>query len=134
MINYRASRDTITRAILKTLCPDRVVDDEICHQHFISWWHNIRSDGGLRLTDVGKQAFEQASIEYYDYKVDRSPSFATWYNMYLIQLDKHIPCPYYFNFSTKEVRLYDSRVAMLVGLYGGITPYLNSISNNKELS
>jgi hypothetical protein len=134
MINYRASRDTITKSVLKTLCPDRVVDDEVCHRHFISWWRNIRSDGGLRLTDVGKQAFEQASIEYYDFKVDRSVSYITFYEKYLLQLDRSMPCPYYFNYSTKEVRLYDSRVAMLVGLYGGITPYLLSISNNKELS
>lgn len=96
------------------------------------WWMTVRSDRGLRLTDAGDLAFKYAEIEYYDYKC----KFEKGQSMHaiILELSKKIKCPYYLGVNKLEnkksepyIRLYDSRIAVMVSLYGSITEYLKSL-------
>lgn len=98
------------------------------------WWQNPRRDSGLRLSPMGNQAFQTAGIEYSDHeikKIDKS------YYGFVIELSKKIKCPYYIDVSKSEtgnipyIRLYDSRIAVMLTLYGDLESYLNSIKVKK---
>lgn len=98
------------------------------------WWQNPRRDVGLRLSPMGDREFRNAGIEYSDHvikKVGKS------YYGFVIDLSKKIKCPYYIDVSnTSEgkvpyIRLYDSRIAMMLSLYGDIDSYLDSIKVRK---
>lgn len=98
------------------------------------WWKNPRRDGGLRLTSIGDMEFRHAGIEYTDHeftKVNRS-----YYN-FMLDLDKKIKCPYYIDVSKNTsgakpfLRLYDSRIAVMLTLYGDLDSYLNSVRIKK---
>lgn len=93
------------------------------------WWTTGRQDG-LRLTPQGMMAFQLADIEYYDYPFHVEEK--TWYQ-FLVEVNKKIKCPYYIGVNKIEkvnkpyIRLYDSKIAMMVGLYGNFADYLSSI-------
>jgi hypothetical protein len=93
------------------------------------WWFTGRS-GGLRLTERGDQAFKLAEIEFYEYEIPAG-SIAVTYHSFALQLSKKIACPYYLDVNTTKgkfiIRLYDSRIAMMVSLYGNLKDYLESI-------
>jgi len=98
------------------------------------WWQNPRRDGALRLSPMGNQAFQTAGIEYSDHhlkKIDKS------YYGFIVELSKKIKCPYYIDVSNNStekipyIRLYDSRVAIMLTLYGDLDSYLNSIKLKK---
>jgi hypothetical protein len=91
------------------------------------WWFTGRS-GGLRLTERGDQAFKLAQIEFYEYSVGQ---VSATFHSFTLQLSKKIACPYYLDVNTKKgalvIRLYDSRIAMMVSLYGNLKDYLESV-------
>jgi hypothetical protein len=100
------------------------------------WWMTMRSlNGGLRLTDMGDLAFRHAHLEYFEHplqiKIDDG-----WYNI-LLELNQKIACPYYIGVNKEKekvgpyIRLYDSKISMLVTLYGDFFSYLNSIKARK---
>lgn len=95
------------------------------------WWINPRRDGGLRLTQVGDLEFRYAQIEYYTH--DWKPIKTRSYQSFMLELDRKIKCPYYIDVNKSEkshtpfIRLYDSRISMMLNLYGDIETYLNSI-------
>ena len=94
------------------------------------WWQNPRRDAGLRLSPMGNQAFQTAGIEYSDHEIKK---IGKSYYGFVIELSKKIKCPYYIDVSKSEtgnipyIRLYDSRIAMMLALYGDLESYLNSI-------
>ena len=94
------------------------------------WWQNPRRDAGLRLSPMGNQAFQTAEIEYSDHEIKK---IGKSYYGFVIELSKKIKCPYYIDVSKSEtgnipyIRLYDSRIAIMLTLYGDLESYLNSI-------
>lgn len=95
----------------------------------IKWWFTGRS-GGLRLTERGDQAFKLAEIEFYNCEINHGQIIPSFHS-FALQLSKKINCPYYLDVDTKKgkfiIRLYDSKIAMMVSLYGGLMDYLNTI-------
>lgn len=96
------------------------------------WWMTVRSDRGLRLTEIGDLSFRMADIEFYDF--DFSFEKEVGMHSIILELSKKIKCPYYLGVKKSEgskgkpyIRLYDSRIAILVNLYGNISDYLKSI-------
>lgn len=94
------------------------------------WWMSGRLEG-LRLSDEGEQAFTLAQIEYYTCPYTNSQQ--SWYS-FIIACNKKIACPYYLGSRRLEnkknepyIKLYDSKVAMMINLYGNLEDYLNSI-------
>lgn len=97
----------------------------------VKWWFTGRG-GGLRLTERGDQAFKLAEIEFYEYEIPISRMTVS-YHSFVLQLSKKITCPYYLDVNSNKartqfiIRLYDSKIAMMVGLYGSLVEYLDSI-------
>ena len=96
-----------------------------------AWWVNLLKHGGLRLTDAGDLAFRTAEFEYFDFEFKTTN--VAW-SQYMLDLNNKMACPYYINVRTtpegrKEpfIRVYDSRIAMLINLYGNITRYIQSV-------
>lgn len=93
------------------------------------WWFTGRQEG-LRLTDEGVIAFQLADIEFYDHEFKQDGQS---YHSFILELNKKIKCPYYLGvnksnkFKSFYIRLYDSKIAMMLGLYGDLKEYLNSI-------
>ena len=77
-----------------------------------------------------------AEIEFYQcvIKVNKKES----YYSFISELSKKIKCPYYLGVNKVEgqksepyIRLYDSKIAMMMTLYGDIHSYLDSIKVRK---
>jgi len=96
------------------------------------WWQTgVRGDS-LRLTEMGDMAFRLAEIEFYQYDFT-SPIEGSYHN-YILSLSRKIKCPYFLGVTKNEgkknrphIRLYDSKIAMMVSLYGNIDSYLKSL-------
>jgi hypothetical protein len=77
-----------------------------------------------------------AEIEYYqsDFKLREGTSE----HSYVMEINKKIKCPFYLGVNKIEgkkkkpyIRLYDSKIAMMIELYGDIVSYLDSIKVRK---
>lgn len=120
-------KQLITEKIIKELADDSVwtVDDAMK-----KWWMTPRYDG-LRLTDMGDLSFRIAKIEFYNYDLILD-SKTSWQNA-ILEMNKKIKCPYYIGVNKNKdskkpfIRLYDSKIAIMVSLYGNIQEYLKSL-------
>lgn len=98
------------------------------------WWMTGRQYG-LRLTGIGDQIFRTAEIEFFDYDVGNNKE-NSYYN-YLTELNHKIQCPYYLGVSMVDnkkkpyIRIYDSKVAMMISLYGTLNAYLESTKTKR---
>lgn len=122
-----SSKETLTKIILAEK-PDIPLNYE---QALKTWWMNIRKDGGLRLTDQGDVALRKVDFEYFDFDFTLTNSnVALSWNQFVLELNKKMPCPYYINVTPREgkkmpfIRVFDSRVAMLINLYGSVDRYI----------
>lgn len=121
-------KELITKAVLEQLEDNTwTVEDAM-----LKWWMNTRKDGGLRLTDMGDLSLRYAKIEFfnYDFFIDKGSSW----HLFILDMNKKINCPYYIGVNKTEnkknhpyIRIYDSKVAVLISLYGNINDYLKSI-------
>jgi hypothetical protein len=94
------------------------------------WWATGRGSTNLRLTEEGKTAFDMAEITFYDYdlKFDNKDKVMK----FMIGLGNKIACPFYLGIKNRSyksayIRIYDSKIAMLISLYGSVDNYLESI-------
>lgn len=96
------------------------------------WWQTGARSDGLRLTEIGDWSFRVAEIEYYQY--DFNPKIDDSGHGYMVELNKKLKCPYYLGVNKNDgkkskpfIRLYDSKIAMMISLYGDIDSYLKSV-------
>jgi hypothetical protein len=131
MTKHNSSKYRITEAVLKEIPKSHRIYHELPFEDVIfKWWFTGRQNG-LRLTDEGVTAFQLADIEFYDivFKQDGQS-----YHSFVLELNKKINCPYYIGVNRKDkenksfyIRLYDSKIAMMLELYGNLQEYLDSI-------
>jgi hypothetical protein len=126
MATFVTDKKKITEAILKLIKPEYTASQlEVC---LFKWWKNPRSSGGLRLTDVGKEAFDEALIEHTTHPYSIDPPRADGFSIAMIELGKKMPCPYYM-YSIKHmvyVSVYDGRMSTVLYLYEDIVSYLKT--------
>lgn len=122
----RPTKHQITEAVLKQLPYENTPLDKAIR----SWWFTMSSEN-LRLTPVGDSKLQEAGIEYYVCPI--KVTHYTWYG-FVIECGKKLKCPYYLGVNKKDnerpdpfIRLYDSKIAMMMTLYGDIQSYLESI-------
>lgn len=122
MISYITNKEEITRKILPLIDSTEISDFDYAMK---TWWVNIRSTGGLFLSSLGDEMFRLAQIEYHDLTADWGSMAAA------LKLDRKMPCPYYLYVNNKQkfIRVYDSRVAMLITLHGSIQNFLQNKSD-----
>jgi hypothetical protein len=134
MTDRKSLKQIITEAVLAELPANKRIDST-ADNLMIRIWISGRQDG-LRLTEYGDFIFRMAEIEYYqcDFKLRDGMSD----HAYLVEINKKIKCPYYLGVNKVEgkkkqpyMRLYDSKIAMMIELYGDILTYLDSIKVKK---
>jgi hypothetical protein len=134
MTDRKTLKQIITEAVLAEL-PENHSIDSTADSLMTRIWASGRQDG-LRLTEYGDFIFRMAEIEYYqcDFKLRNGISD----HAYLLEINKKIKCPYYLGVNKVEgkkkqpyMRLYDSKIAMMIELYGDILTYLDSIKVKK---
>jgi hypothetical protein len=97
----------------------------------LTWWANIRRDGGMRLTDLGYEIMHDIlALESWELDLrDRDHKIFT--KRLIIDLDRKLEWPYYIEVSVKRQRrrivFFGSREAMMATLYGDLKRWLDSI-------
>ena len=110
---------------LIALLPDQ--DRVDAKSAMVSWWFNIRRNGGMRLTAVGYQTFaKELELEHYSYAIDNPLLF----NQHtILKLDRKMQMPYYIRAVKgipKEIIFFGSREAVMVNLYGNLQQFLDN--------
>ena len=124
-----ADRSTITKTVLSLIKSEYTGTDLKAAES--TWWQNIRSTGGYGLTYAGSKAFDEAEIEYQEFINGPSSHNA---NLGLsLRLDSKMIVPYYFYSDQKQqkIRVYDSRISLLIALYEDINSYLQTLDKRK---
>lgn len=130
MSNRKTRKQIITEAVLAELPAQDKPIDKIIQE----WWMTGTSGEGLRLTAIGDLNFKLAEIEYYQCPLKNKAINRSSYYAFISELSKKIKCPYFLGVNKVEndkaepyIRLYDSKIAMMMTLYGDIQSYLDSI-------
>ena len=106
-------KDRYIKAFLQAAELDHSDDD--IKKHRAVWWWNVRSVGGLRLTDQAIDFIEnQANIKVYKIKFSEQFAFTP---QVLLWLDNFIECPYYIN--NKSIIVTKERAALELMLFSG---------------
>lgn len=120
----------ITKAIIEQTGSENSFDIDTAMRTF---WLDIRNEGGLRLTDVGDSFFKRADIESFEFPfrlqriTDKEPIYS--YQNLMLDLSLKVPCPYYIGRHKPNepyIKIYDSKIAMMINLYGNIYEYLRN--------
>lgn len=118
----------ITQALLNQLPDDKKIDIK---NAMLSWWLDVRNEGGLRLSEYGYKIFTYLEIEKFEFVLDIKNTTiedkAISHMSLMLDLTNKLPCPYYVGRRKPNepyVAVYDSKIAMLIGLYGNIFEYL----------
>jgi hypothetical protein len=86
------------------------------------WWQNLRSGGGMRLTDRGYDMFcTVLELEHYRYPL------AGLDLRDIMNLDRKLQSPYYVEFRKRvshNLVLFGSQEAVLINLYGDLKKFL----------
>jgi hypothetical protein len=127
----KRSKLEITKAVLKEI-PYNLTDDHILpiEKVMFKWWLSGSYGTGLRLSNLGFDAFTKAKITYYEFPLYPEKTKVKDYSRkftLLCMLSKRIKCPFYITDVNKPmIRIYDDKIAMMVTLYGTLQEYLDS--------
>lgn len=134
MNNFKSIKQQITETVLAEIPKSHRIYHELPIDDVVfKWWFTGRQEG-LRLTDEGLTAFQLADIAFYDYDFKQDGQS---YHSFVLELSRKITCPYYLGVNKKDksksfyIRIYDSKVAMMLGLYGNLKEYLESVRIRK---
>jgi len=124
------TKESITKAVLAQL-----PTTEHSLQQVIQDWWLTKSSETLRLSPMGDMAFRHAEIEFYELPIEIKQD--NWHK-FILDCSKKIKCPYFIGVNTNDskkkymyIRLYDSKIAVVMTLYGDIHSYLDSIKVRK---
>jgi hypothetical protein len=102
----------------------KLADSISVHQAMRTWYCNIRSAGGLRLTESGYQALVSMDLEQWHIPI--SDPKTTLSKRLLLALDRQLNYPYYINYKQKHIVFFSSQEAMLATLYGDLAQFLRN--------
>lgn len=125
------NKKVYTEKIYDILPDDNVYKNTSIDKLLFLWWITGRNSDNLRLSIDGNLAFEAANIEFFECPLYTKPDDLKQIMSakFTINMGKKIECPWYLGLSkgnkkTAYIRLYDSKTAMIVTLYGSIIEYL----------
>jgi hypothetical protein len=119
---------SITLGLLEQLSEQ---DREPWDQALITWWANIRPEGGLRLTRHG-YAILHERLKLQSWCLDLSNQVTGSISKRLIlDLDHKLEWPYYLDFNprkkTRRIVFFGSREAMMATMYGDLEKWLSNL-------
>lgn len=131
MSNRKSKKQILTEVVLNILRND--YEDPDIDTIIFQWWVTGRAGEGLRLTEDGMEAFFKADIEHFDFPLGlpkNKKGFAP--EAFILELNKKIKSPYYIGLNKNKgnqpfFRIYDSKTAMLLNIYGTLQEYLDSV-------
>jgi len=97
----------------------------------ITWWANIRRDGGLRLTNAGYEMMHDVlRLESWELDLSDRPRPVLTKKM-ILDMDRKLEWPYYLDFNPRKkknrVVFFSSKEAMLATLYGDLESFLKQL-------
>jgi hypothetical protein len=105
---------------LLPLVPDPFRETE--DQAMRTWWVNLRTSGGLRLTDHGYHILQNVlALENWHIDYDRNRTIT---KQIVLQLNRKLEWPYYIAIKPRRLVFFSSREAMMATLYGDIQNWL----------
>lgn len=103
-------------------------------QAMITWWANIRPEGGMRLTQHGyKIMHDVLGLESWELTLSQhdQSSRNRITKKIVLALDRKMEWPYYLDFNprkkTRRIVFFGSREAMMATMYGDLEAWLASI-------
>lgn len=103
----------------------------------VTWWANIRDNGGLRLTHHGYEILDRVlGMESWSLDLTDPDPLGTWRSRItkkiILDLDRKLEWPYYLDFNprkkTRRIVFFSSKEAMLATLYGDLESFLKQYS------
>ena len=126
---------SITLGLLEKL-PEQ--DREPWDQALVTWWANIRPEGGLRLTRHGYEILhDRLGLECWCLDLANENTFyrARISKRTILDLDRKLEWPYYLDFNprkkTRRIVFFGSREAMMATMYGDLERWLATIQAAK---
>jgi hypothetical protein len=125
----------ITEALIKILEIDQSQPKNSTNDLLFKWWATGRSGSVLRLTEEGLRAFTLAELEYFDFPIfvgEWKKGFKKEdMKKFTLNLGKKLKCPWYIGLKNQQsksayIRVYDSKIAMMITLYGSFLEYIDS--------
>lgn len=131
-----SKKEIITKIVFDSLPDKSSYHDLNIEKLSFRWFVTGRTGSGLRLTEEGLKGFTDANIEYFDFIINHSiKGLLINPSIFVMDLSKVIDCPYYLGIRKQDnkpeayIRLYDSKTAILVNLYGNIDEYIVAKKN-----
>ena len=116
MTNHKTE---ITKRVLELMPASISLDKALS-----SWYRNVRSSGGLRLSDVGYQTLQSVDLESWSVSIQDFNNYIS--KKLLLELDHKMQFPYYLDYKKKQIIFYNSKEAMMANLYGNLTDFLRN--------
>lgn len=125
MSRLKSKKEIITEKVLNCISDESINRERA----LFLWWFTGRQPG-LRLTETGLKAFTLADFEFWDIEFEQDGQS---YHSFIVELNRKIDCPYYLGVNKESkhkpifyIRLWDSKIAMLIQIYGSLQNYLQS--------
>ena len=120
---------SITLGLLQQVPEDR---RESWDQALVTWWANIRPEGGLRLTRHGYDILKNVlEMESWELDLSGSTDKSLINKKIILALDRKLEWPYYLDFNprkkTRRIVFFGSREALMATMYGDLEKWLSSI-------
>lgn len=101
------------------LLPD---EDKIpFEQAMVTWWFNLREQGGLRLTNTGYSTLKK-SLKLESYLFELNQPQAHQNKKLILGLDRKLQWPYYL--SKQKLEFFSGKEAMMASLYKDLQSWL----------
>jgi hypothetical protein len=115
--------------IVYELCKDQLDKNLTLDKCLFSWWLTGRAADSLCLTKSGAIAFDLAEIQSYTFpihRVDDKGKIVTMVSIPLIHKKMTCPFSFYGNPSNAFIKVYDSKIAVMIQLYGSFADYIEN--------
>ena len=123
-LEVRDLRQKLTHDLVGRLDTDLGITEKIAMK---TWWHNIRSTGGLRLTHAGYLIFDRVlDLTHYTFDITDPKSMNS---DRLLEMDRKIQSPYYImtkQMIPKQIVIFGSSEAVMINLYGDFKRWLDN--------
>lgn len=94
-----------------------------------SIWKNPTATGGMRLTEIGwKVLDEHLGFESWRFNIEDEDILVMPANRILLNLDRHLDCPYYVsggNRAATKIHIFNAKLATAIAIQGSIVKFIN---------
>ena len=91
-------------------------------QAMVTWWFNLRDEGGLRLTNTGYQTLKK-SIKLQTWRFELTMPRANKNKRLILALDRKLKWPYYLE--KNWIDFFNSKEAMMASMYPDLEKFLD---------